>query len=102
MFVPVSSETYRGTLDLVDQLPDEVRYLGVKGVHKRHMISLPYIGNVETKSKLKGWQVDPPTGGMGTRVQWRIDDVKLKKRHWITVDIEFEPPPFELQSVGQE
>ena len=76
--------------------------MGVKAVHKRHMVWLPYIGNVEPKSKLKGWQVDPPTGGMDTRVRWRIGDVRIKKRHWITVDTEFEPPPFVLQSLGQE
>ena len=92
----IGSAAYRGTLKLVDQLPEEVRYLGVKGVHKRHMVWLPYIGNVETKSKLEGWQVDPPTGGMGTRVQWRIGEVEIKERHWITVDIEFEPPPFDI------
>lgn len=89
------SAAYCGRLELVDNLPDEVTYLGVKEVHERHTVYVPYIGEVERKHKLEGWHADP-SGGKGTRVEWLIDNVEIKAGHWLTVDIEFEPPPFEV------
>lgn len=91
----VGSGEYDGRLEIVDQLPDEVTYLGIKAVHDRKLTYVPYIGMVETKHELAGWHVEPQTGGKGTRVEWSMDNVELKAHHWITIDIEFEPPPFE-------
>lgn len=89
------SADYEGRLELVDQLPSDVTYVGIAGVHDRENIWLPYVGVVEEKDRVEGWQVEATTGSRGQRVRWWIDNVKLKDEHWITVDIEFEPPPFE-------
>jgi len=97
----VGSADYRGKLELVDELPKEIRYLGIKEVHDRHTVWIPYIGDVEAKSKVEGWHVDPPKGDDDTRVRWWIDDVRLKDGHWITVDIEFEPPPLDVVQVAR-
>jgi len=90
----IGSADYKGSLDLVDQLPAEVRYVGVDDVKKRELIWLPYIGTTVATKSVDGWRIEPKRGGMGTRIRWSVDDIELEPDEWITIDLEFEPSPF--------
>ncbi len=94
------SADYRGPLRLVDQLPKNVRFLGIKDVRKCHVVDAVFFAYTSRKT-VEGWQVKPEKAGeAGARVEWSIDDIEIKRGHWLDIDLEFAPPPFEVQGKG--
>lgn len=88
----IGSADYKGRLELVDQFPSDVRFLGVRSVHEHKMIWLPYLGSVPAAYESRKWHAEPAGPATGARFRWTCDDADIEKGHWLTIDLDFEPP----------
>jgi len=98
----LGSADYDGPVELLDELPTSVHYRGIAGVYCRHVTFAPFVGAIERKTRLEGWHVEGPPVGDSGRIRWWSDHLTLKMGHVLTVDIDFEPPPFNVSASEAE
>lgn len=88
----VGNAIYQDSLEIEDQLPPDVRYLGIRTVKRIHDTD----GWGVFEKDIENYVVQPTeTNVMGPRFKWSISDIELKPySYWLIVDILFDVPKF--------